>query len=221
MYSVKGIWLAGIMIWSGIQSVFVFAQPANQAKEVLDAASAKYRSYSSLTADFTYQATDRQGQTVAKDEGKLQLKPADGKYRVVLPGQELISDGKTQWSVMKEIDEVQVTDVSEQPGVVTPANVFTFYQQGYNYEPLPDERAGGKTWQVVRLTPQDKRSSYRYITLRIDKATRLISDMKVYDKNGGTYGYTITRLDTGRPLSESVFAFNKAAYTGMEIVDLR
>ena len=218
MFGVKGIWLA-LLVLSGIPGAM--AQSSKQAKEALDAASAKYRSYRSLTADFMYQSVDRQGNVLAKDEGKPQVRPTEGKYRIVLPGQELISDGKTQWSVIKEINEVQVSNVGEQTGTVTPANVFTFYQQGYNYEPMPEERAAGKALQVIRLIPQDKRSSYRDIRLRIDKATRLIKDMTVNDKNGGSYGYTITRLDTGRPLSESVFQFNKSAYTEMEIVDLR
>lgn len=213
--------LVFIGIWIIVLQSVLFAQKNGQAKKILDRVSEKYQTYKTAEVLFSYVAKDRNNKSLGVSNGTLLLDLPGSRYRVSMEGQDIISDGKTQWHVMKDIDEVQVSDVAEDSGLLTPANVFSFYKTGYQYSLQPDEKDLGKSLYVIRLDPQDKRKPVNFIKLRVDKTSSLIHDVTVYDKNGGNYRYSIKKLDTDRPIQSSAFVFDKSKYAGMEIVDLR
>src|SRR5690554_1595280 len=85
---------------------------AAQTATILDRVSAQYNSYKTIQTDFTFRYfRNDQDQTGQSEQGMLLLDQTDGKYRISTATQELISDGKSQWAVLKEADEVQITEV--------------------------------------------------------------------------------------------------------------
>jgi len=199
----------------------IFAQSDSKAKSILADASKKFRSYNVVKADFTYSYTNRQANARESYSGTLLLQSKFNKYKIVLPGQEIISDGKNQWTYLKEDKEVQIAEIDNSEGSLNPAQIFTIYEKGFKYVYTGDTKLNGKIVQQIELAPLTNRS-FSKIKLSVDKASKTISSLSVYDKNGNIYSYTIRSFVSNvSNVTASTFTFDKSKYPGVEIVDLR
>lgn len=193
-----------------------------QGSTILDLVSAQYKGYKTISADFTFHFyRNEQDQAGQSEKGKLLLDQTNGKYRISTASQELISDGKSQWAVLKDADEVQITEVGAQEGTITPFNIFSFFTQGFSQKQLADVREGNKQLAVIELTPTDNRRNYSKIRVRVIKSSNQLHDVTIYDKNKSRYSYSINNLNANPALAPESFVFNKNEFPGMEIVDLR
>lgn len=190
-----------------------------KADEILKATSSKYKAYTSVEADFSIviESPDKK----SKDTHKGTLYSKGNKYKLVMNNQEIISDGKTVWTYLKEANEVQVNDVSTKEDAVTPSNVFTMYEKGFRSKFIEEKTEAGKTFQIVELIPESNNKKFFKIRLKINKADKSISESKVFNRDGSTMYYSITRFVPNPALDESMFTFNKAKYPKAEVVDLR
>lgn len=199
-----------------------FGQSDPTTKKLLNDLSKKYQSYKTAKISFTLKASNQQKQTTVNQKGELIVEPRTNKYRISFDDQVMISDGKQQWHVLKEEQEVQINEVEDtQSGSITPANIFSFYNQGFKYPKAKNEQEAGKSLNVVDLTPIDNTQSYFKVRLRIDQSKNQIYDVTVFDKGGSLYTYTIQNFIPSIKVSPKTFIFDKADYPGMEIVDLR
>lgn len=198
-------------------ATFAFGQ---NAKTILDQVSKKYDGYSTIQSDFTFKAAQSNGENYT-DKGQLFLNKTANQYKITLPSQDLISDGKSTWSVLKQDKEVQVSDADNSSQAIGPNNIFTFYKYGYKIGSAKSESAGsaGKL-TAIDLTPEDTKSNYSKIQVRVNKNTH-IHDVTIFDKSGAKYTYTINTLYVNSPIANTTFQFNKAKYPGFEVVDLR
>lgn len=190
--------------------------------DLLQKVSAVYKGYKTIRADFTFAYFQNEQDLIGRtEEGRLLLDQTNGKYRISTSSQVLISDGVVQWAVLKDAEEVQVTEASSQNGSITPLNVFSFFDKGYTIQSLGAESNGGMALSVIELTPEDRRKTYSKIKLRINKSNNQIVDVTVFDKNNSRYRYTIRQLKANDPIAAKEFVFDPAEFPGMEIVDLR
>lgn len=198
------------------------AQTDASAKSILDKVSSTYREFKTIQADFTITATQpQQPASNYSESGVILMETAAGKYRIKMDTQELISDGKSLWTILNDVNEVQVTEVDNSAAAISPVTIFSFYTQGYKYLSVPDEHAGNTSLHVVELSPEDTRSPYYKIKLRINKTTNLIHDVTIFDKNSVRYTYSIRNTKANPAITANRFTFQQNAYPGMEIVDLR
>lgn len=208
-----------ILVLLGLVSLG-YAQADTKAKAILDKVSATYQHHKTIQSDFVL-VMDNPQQGKNSTSGRLILEMNSGKYNVVLGKQEFISDGKTQWTIMKDQNEVQVTAVDNSSNSLNPTNLFTFYKKGYKSVFTGVSEAGGKSLNTIELAPVDTKQNVFKIKMRIDKASNLIYDATVFDKGGGKYTYTIQNTIMNKAIPAGTFTFNKEKYPGMEIVDLR
>src|ERR1700743_3531843 len=91
-------------------SVGAFAQKDAAAKAILTPLSQKYRSYAAIKTSFTFTLDNQPQNMKATQNGTLTVDPKNNKYRIALfsegstkpdAEQEIISDGKSQWSYNK------------------------------------------------------------------------------------------------------------------------
>src|SRR5690606_2429508 len=190
------------------------------AKKILDEVSQKYDRYKTIQSEFTFKATQANGENYT-DKGKLFLNKPSNQYKISLAAQDLISDGKSTWSVLKEDKEVQVSEADNSGQAIGPINIFTFYKSGYKFGSSSNQSdaAAGKL-TAIDLTPEDAKSNYSKIQVRINK-NKHIHDVTIFDKSGAKYTYTINGLYVNSPIASSTFQFNKGNYPGFEVVDLR
>ncbi|WP_295771142.1 outer membrane lipoprotein carrier protein LolA [uncultured Mucilaginibacter sp.] len=209
-------------------SINSYAQKDADAKVILNDVSKKYRSYNTVKSDFTLAISNPQEGVNQVQNGVLITQPKANKYRLNIFSnaakkeilQEIVSDGKTQWTYMPKQKEVQVNDASTAEGL-NPAQIFTIYEKGYKYIYAGLRKQSGKQYQVIDLTPTDAKQSIFKIRLLIDKLKKQIYSAQLFDKNGSRYTYTITSLVANTNAGSDTFSFNTKAYKGIEVVDLR
>ncbi|MFD1632046.1 LolA family protein [Pseudopedobacter beijingensis] len=196
------------------------AQNDPKAKPILADVSKKFRSYDIVKCDFSFTFTNRQANEQQSYSGVLYVQSKLNKYKVTLPNQEIISDGKSQWTYLKEDNEVQISEIDNSADAINPAQIFTLYEKGFKYLYVGDSKSNGKNYHNLELVPLTSKS-FSKIKLVVDKSTKLISSFSVYDKNGNIYTYIIKNFVPNVKVAPSIFTFDKSKYPGVEIVDLR
>jgi outer membrane lipoprotein carrier protein len=191
-----------------------------EAKKILDAVSAKFKTFASPQASFTYQVENAQGKALSTKRGTVVMK--GNKFKVSMDGMEIFSDGKTVWNYDKSANEVTVNNLAESGSGMTPQKVFTnFYDKDFFYKLNGTKKAGSKTLQEIELTPTDKTRPYHKVYVLVDKAANTISSAKFLEKSGGRYSYIVNGIKPNAAIADAEFVFNKSKYPGVEVVDLR
>jgi outer membrane lipoprotein carrier protein len=190
-----------------------------KAQEILKAVSAKYKSMKSLSASFKITTQDQKSKTTDSQTGNLVVK--GDKYKLTLKGQEVLSDGSTVWTYLKESNEVQVNAATEKTEGITPTNIFTIYEKGFSTKYIGEKNEGTRTLQQIELVPDDSKRSYFKIQLFIDKKDKVISSAKIMNKNGSILNYSMEQFKMNPDTPDALFAFDKTKYPGVEVVDLR
>ncbi|HMO33964.1 MAG TPA: outer membrane lipoprotein carrier protein LolA [Lacibacter sp.] len=192
-----------------------------EAKKILDAVSAKFKTYKAVKASFTFKNEDNKGKVLGIKKGSLQMK--GNKYRVTLTGgQDIFCDGVTIWTYDPAMNEVTVSKFDPSSNTITPQKLFTnFYDKDFLYKLNGEKKEAGKVLQEIELTPYDKSKPFFKVYVLVDKATKTIYSTKVMEKSGNNYIYTVATLNGNVPVADNVFVFDKAKYPGVEVVDLR
>lgn len=198
-----------------------YAQTDTKAKAILAEVSKKYRSYDVVKTEFTFVLDNPQAKIKETQQGTLIVKAKTNKYNVTMTNQELISDGKSQWTYLKEDKEVQVTNADNNGDALNPAKIFTVYEKGFKYTYTGDTKVGGKVYQMIDLAPIDVTKSYFKIRLGIDKTAKQIGSVVIFDKSGNKYTYNVKKIIPNVKVPESTFSFDTKKYPGVEVVDLR
>jgi len=209
-----GILLLSTVLTAGAQS----NDPA--AKAILDAVSAKFRTYKTVQAGFTYKVENASGKALSTKKGTIQMKGT--KYRVSFGGQEIFCNGTTIWNYDKAANEVTISKLDPSGSMITPQKLFTnFYDKDFFYMLNGEKKAGAKTLQEIEMTPVDKSKPFNKVYLQVDKAAKTIYSTKVLENGGNRYSYTVSSMRTNITLADSQFVFDKTKYPGVEEVDLR
>lgn len=190
------------------------------AKVILDKVSAKFKTYKTVTADFTLSITNASGKVEGTKKGTIYMKGP--KYRVNIPGQEIYSDGDNIWTFDKSANEVQLTKFDPSSNTITPQKLFTnFYDKDFLYKLNGTSKQGNKTVQEIELTPVDKTKTFYKVLVYVDKATNNIVSSKVFEKNGDRFIYIVNSMKTNTTIPETMFSFDAKKHPNVEVVDLR
>lgn len=190
------------------------------AKVVLDNVSAKFKTYKTVTANFTLTITNGNDQVQGSKKGVVYMKGS--RYKVDVSDQEMYSDGNNIWTFDKSSNEVQITKFDPNSNTITPQKMFTnFYDKDFLYKLNGETKKSGKTVQEIELTPVDKTKTFFKVLVEVDKTSKNIISTKIFDKNGNRYVYTVTSMKVNSNLPDTLFAFNAKNHPGVEVVDLR
>jgi len=190
-----------------------------RSKELLKELSKNYRSMKSMEAQVAVEMQG--GPSAVKERRKGRLMLRGRKFRIDMGEQLIISDGISSWTYLKEMNEVNISSYEPTPDQITPDNLFTLYEKGFDSF-MDSENGGNQNGTAqIDLVPQNKAVSYFKVRLTINKGSRLIQKAVVFDKSGVQYTYSITGFKSNPRLNDDLFAFNPKSYPGVEIVDMR
>ncbi|MGC4104539.1 LolA family protein [Ferruginibacter sp.] len=186
------------------------------AKKVLDAVSAKFKTFKNVTAKFSLKMENSAGKSLGAKTGTVYMKGT--KYRISVTGQEIFCDGSNVWTYDKASNEVTISKLDPTNNTITPQKLFTnFYDKDFLYK-LNGEVKG---IQEVELTPIDKSKAFHKVLVSINKASQTIATTKVFEKTGNRYTYTVSSMNTSSAVADNQFVFDAKKYPGVEVVDLR
>lgn len=186
------------------------------AKKILDAVSAKFKSFKSVQSNFTLKIENASNKLIDSKTGTVYMKGT--KYRIKVAGQDIFCDGSNVWTVDPASKEITLTKLDPSNNAITPQKLFTnFYDKDFLYKLNSD----AKGIQEIELTPIDKSKLFHKVIVYINKATQTISSTKVFEKAGNRYTYNVSSMNTKSVIPDATFVFNQKNYPGMELVDLR
>ena len=191
---------------------FLFSQ--DRANGILNKVSQKTAGFSSIEAHFTNTINSEAADINESQKGVLFLQ--GDLYRLELEGQIIISDGESNWIYLVDEKEVQITEVDNEEESMSPSKMFTIYQEGYKNQFVSENTNN----YIIDLIPEE-RGSFIKIELRISKKEMRISGFTLFDKNGGSFSYSITKFITNTDFDENLFKFKVEEYPDLEIIDLR
>ena len=191
-----------------------------EAKKILDAVSAKFKTFKAVSAKFSLSIENATGKVMGNKSGNIYMKGS--KYRISITGQEIFCDGSNVSTYDKSANEVTITKVDPTANTITPQKLFTnFYDKDFLYKLNPEQTIKGKKVQEIELTPVDKTKTFFKVLLYVDKANSTITGAKLFEKAGNRYTYTVSNFNGKANINDSQFVFDAKKYPGTEVVDLR
>ncbi len=200
-------------------SVSVSAQYDPKALEILEAMSAKYKSFPSFEANIAYNMTNDVDKINEEFKGKITVK--GNKYRLTLPEQEVINNGSTIWTYLPDAKEVNIDNYDPSSEDINPSKMHEVYKKGFKYLYLQDKAEGGVLCEEIDLVPEKKDAQYFKIKMFVNKKDKTIQSFTMFDKGGNRYKYTITKFTPNAKVEDSYFVFDPKKYPGTEVIDLR
>jgi outer membrane lipoprotein-sorting protein len=193
-----------------------------KAKAILDKVRKKYEGFKSMEAAFTLEIEFPE-QPKQSQKGKVARQ--DKKYRVEMDDQSMLSDGTAVWVIMPKNKEVQINPMPEKgedDNLLSPENLFNFYNKGKFTFVLVNEYAqGGKVLQQIEFKPLEKNYEYSKVRMEVDKKTNEVYSVKAFGKDGSRYTLIVNQLTANKTFAANHFTFDKAKYAGYHIEDLR
>lgn len=188
-------------------ALFSLATYAQSAKSVLDKAAATISIKSGVKANF--KMTGGMGSS----SGTIIIKGK--KFHATTPQATVWFDGKTQWTYVKDNDEVNVTNPNEsQLQALNPYNFINLYKKGYD----ATLNSSGNN-HVVHLTATSAERKIKELFITVDKKTYHPTQVKLLQGKKWTV-FDISDLKK-QNVSDSQFTFNAKDFPKAEIIDLR
>src|ERR1700761_4387368 len=133
--------------------IFVFAnvfaqQPDTKtAQPILNGVSEKYKSFTSVKAEFTIKTEDGTGKTTDNQAGTLYVK--GNKFKLELNNQQIVCDNVTIWTYLKDANELQINTYEPDENTISPSQIFTIYEKNFIYGFIEEKTVNGKVFQVI------------------------------------------------------------------------
>lgn len=195
------------------------AQQDPKAAKILDQMSAKYQALNAYNATFT-QTLESPG-LKGKENINGDITVSGQKFHLKLSGQEVINNGTTMWTYLKNENEVNISDADPEEQEMSPSQIYSMYKKGYKYAYVEEVKDGGDPCDVIELSPENRAADLFKVRLTVRQKDRSIKAWKMFKKNGNKYTFTIKNFKPNPPVDATTFVFDKAKYKGVKVVDLR
>ena len=181
---------------------------AEGAKSILDKAAATVSNPNGVQANFQM-VSKQYGSTY----GSISIKGR--KFHASTPEAIVWFDGKTQWTYMKNNDEVNVSNPTEaELQAINPYNFINIYKQGFK---LSSKKVNNS--YEVHLKATDKKRKIQEMYIIVDQQSYRPTHVKMY-QNGKWTVLLISSLKS-TSLNDGLFQFNAKDFPQAEIIDLR
>ena len=140
-----------------------------------------------------------------------------GKYRLLLPDQELISDGTTVWQWNKGAKEEAIHNMVEDDiDLLNPGRLSANYEKSFKAKYIRTDDDGTV---VVDMQPKATRS-YHKIRLFINEENGLLKRMEVHKYDSGREVYEVSDFKRASNAATQ-FSFDPAKHPDVEVIDMR
>ena len=197
-----------------------YSQYDEKALTILDAMSAKYKSFTAFKASIVYSLVNESEGVNENFTGVITIK--GDKFRLVMDEQTVVNDGTTIWTYLPDVNEVNIDNYDRDSGDISPSEIYTAYRSGYKYLFLEEISMGSNVYEVIDLVPEDSKNNQFYkVRMEISKMDKTLKSWTMFDKSGNSYKYSITEFDPSLNPSDSYFVFDVTKFKDIEVIDLR
>lgn len=202
-----------------------YGQVDQEAKKILDAINAKYKTHTSFQANVTYKLEVTSNPTL-NETFSADLKVKGDKFHLKKSdGEEFYCDGKYVWNVISSDKEAYVSDFNKEDKLVDFSSVLDAYKTGYKYVKLADETLDGVKCTVIDLNPDKSagemaKSDVYKIRLLINPKTNEVMQWIVFEKNGNRHKFKINSYKPNVAFTDATFTYNYKSHPEIIVEDL-
>lgn len=191
-----------------VMSLGAFAQNAAQARKVLDRTTALVGRKGGASANFSISSSK-----IGKTSGSIAIK---GRMFYAHTTKATVwYNGKTQWTLMRKTNEVNITTPTEAQRMrMNPYAFITMYKQGYKMG-MTKKRGN----YVIHLTATSRQRSVSEMYLTVNSRTYQPSMVKM--REGNTWSTITISNFKAKNLPTSMFTFRAKDFPKAEVIDLR
>ena len=145
-------------------------------------------------------------------------------FKLDIPGNAIVCDGKTIWNHNKDAKEVTIkTFDATNNDQLNPSKIFTIYESGFKYKYIAEEKVGTVVCHAIDLYPtvDQGKKKYHSIKIYIDKTKKQVVQMKVMMKDQSTNVYDIKGLKPNLSIDDKAFTFDTKPFKPDQIIDER
>ena len=194
------IFIMGLMMAGGAS--------AESAKSILDKAAATVSNPNGVQAKF-----EMHNKQFGDTSGSISIKGK--KFHASTPQAIIWFDGKTQWTYMKQNDEVNVRNPSEaELQAINPYNFINIYKKGFKLSAKEVNNS-----YEVHLKATDKKRKIQEMYIIVDQNSYRPTHIKM--QQNGKWSVLIISGLKATNLSDGLFQFNAKDFPQAEIIDLR
>ncbi len=180
---------------------------AQTARQVLDKTAAVVANKSGAQASFVMKGGN------INTSGTIAIKGR--KFQATTPQATVWFDGKTQWTYVKQNEEVNVANPSEaELQAINPYTFIYMYKNGYK----PTMTKKGASYEV-HLKATDKKRSIQEMYVVVNAKSYAPSQIRLLRKGGWTT-IDISNFKKAK-LADGAFRFNSKDFPHAEVIDLR
>ena len=171
------------------------------------------KSHQNMELKFSYQISPDEKTLIDALKGKAWLQGEA--YKIELPEQQTISDGKTIWSYLVDDEEVLVSNATEGTDN-TPLKLLTSLDKNYAAT-LTNIDAQGNA--VIELA--NPKGQYKRITLKINAKKTELKNVDIYMEDGSKVMITIEEMKFDQQLDDKFFTFDAKKHPNVDVIDMR
>jgi len=190
---------------------------------VLDHASQTYQTISTLTADFVQIILNPMIGSPDTTRGRLyQMRPSRFAMRFTSPkGDRIVADGRYLWlytpsTTPGQVIRSRIPDV----GTTGPNLIGQFVEhphERYDARYVRVDSLGGRTADLIALTPKERDQPYRAAVIWVDREDGLVRRIEITETGGQQRAVLLDKLQVNRGAPGREFTFSPPA--GVRVVD--
>jgi outer membrane lipoprotein-sorting protein len=185
-----------------------------KATSLLNEVAEKTQSYEHIRIEFEYKMINQAQGIDETLDGTLFSK--GDKYKLDIAGQQIISDGKTMWTFLESVNEVQINEPMEDEEGFNPRIFLQSWSDRFKARILSE--TADET--LLELLPTED-SPFTKVHVKVNKNKNELKAITMFDGNNTEFVYSIKRFITNQPIADNEFSFNPQDYPGVEVIDLR
>jgi chaperone LolA len=185
----------------------------NNAEALIRVLVNQVKSHQNMEMKFSYQISPDEKTLIDAQKGKAWLQGEA--YKIELPEQQTISDGKTIWSYLVDDEEVLVSNATEGTDN-TPLKLLTSLDKNYAAT-LTNIDAQGNA--VIELA--NPKGQYKRITLKINAKKTELKNVDIYMEDGSKVMITIEEMKFDQQLDDKFFTFDAKKHPNVDVIDMR
>ncbi len=150
---------------------------------------------------------------------------AGQQFKLSVPNYDIITVDENQWVIDHELKEVMIQTYSweeQEYELMSPNGILNIHkEESLAHHILFQGEKEGKSVTEIEFKPIERNTAYTKIQLALDHISLRPLHAMVINRDGSRYNLDITKIETNIDPSEALFAFDKTAYSGYFIEDLR
>ena len=190
---------------------FTSLNQEEKSRGILNKSSEKMKQSTSYYAEYRINIKNNLTGVDQNDASKSWVR--GDKYYALFGENTILSDGKSNWTIIKEEKTIYKTDIGEDDEIGDPRKFFTIWETGFKHKYGEETILDNEAVHLIYLYPESPGTvDYHTIVVYISEATSELKKLIIRMKDGAVLTIRITRFISNPPMEEDMFMLDKSKY---------